>query len=64
MKQSEMFTLSGYLDNRTDDFPDIRQTWHGAEGSLYFLISEKGFANIPTEKKTRRERRGRDLLHQ
>ena len=52
MKQSEMFTLSGYLDNRTDDFPDIRQTWHGAEGSLYFLISEKGFANIPTEKKT------------
>ena len=52
MKQSEAFTLSGYLDNRMDGFPDIRQTWHGAEGSLYFLISEKGFANIPTEKKT------------
>ena len=52
MKQSETFTLCGYLDNRTDDFPDIRQTWHGAEGSLYFLISEKGFENIPSEKKT------------
>ena len=52
MKQSETFTLCGYLDNRTDDFPAIRQTWHGAEGSLYFLISEKGFENIPTEKKT------------
>ena len=52
MKQSETFTLCGYLDNRTDGFPAIRQTWHGAEGSLYFLISEKGFENIPTEKKT------------
>lgn len=52
MKQSETFTLCGYLDNRADGFPAIRQTWHGAEGSLYFLISEKGFANIPTEKKT------------
>ncbi|HJD43372.1 MAG TPA: ABC transporter permease [Candidatus Mediterraneibacter quadrami] len=52
MKQSEEFTLCGYLDNRADGFPDIRQTWHGAEGSLYFLISEKGFSNIPTEKKT------------
>ena len=52
MKQSEMITLCGYLDNRADGFPDIRQTWHGAEGSLYFLISEKGFANVPTEKKT------------
>ena len=52
MKQSETFTLCGYLDNRMDDFPAIRQTWHGAEGSLYFLISEKGFENIPSEKKT------------
>lgn len=52
MKQSEAFTLCGYLDNRADGFPAIRQTWHGAEGSLYILISEKGFANIPTEKKT------------
>ena len=52
MKQSEDFTLCGYLDNRREDFPEIRQTWHGSEGSLYFLISEKGFQRIPTEKKT------------
>ncbi|MDN0060895.1 ABC transporter permease [Mediterraneibacter glycyrrhizinilyticus] len=52
MKQSEDFTLCGYLDNRRKDFPEIRQTWHGSEGSLYFLISEKGFQRIPTEKKT------------
>lgn len=51
-KQSEVFSLCGYLDNRADDFPDIRQTWHGSEGNLYFLISEKGFEKIPTEKKT------------
>lgn len=51
-KQSEKFSLCGYLDNQTDDFPDIRQTWHGSKGSLYFLISEKGFMKIPTEKKT------------
>ena len=52
MKQSENFTLCGYLDNRKEDFPEIRQTWHGSEGDLYFLISEKGFQRIPTEKKT------------
>ena len=52
MKQSEDFTLCGYLDNRREDFPEIRQTWHGSEGGLYFLISEKGFQRIPTEKKT------------
>lgn len=51
MKQSEDFTLCGYLDNRREDFPEIRQTWHGSEGGLYFLISEKGFQRIPTEKK-------------
>lgn len=51
-KQSPAFCLSGYLDNRAEGFPDIRQTWHGSEGSIYFLISEKGFAKIPTEKKT------------
>lgn len=51
-KQSETFDVCGYLDNRMDGFPEIRQTWHGLEGSLYFLISEKGFAKIPTEKKT------------
>ena len=52
MKQSEDFALCGYLDNRRKDFPEIRQTWHGSEGSLYFLISEKGFQRIHTEKKT------------
>lgn len=51
-KQSATFWLSGYLDNRAEGFPAIRQTWHGSEGSIYFLISEKGFAKIPTEKKT------------
>lgn len=51
-KQSPAFCLSGYLDNRAEGFPAIRQTWHGREGSIYFLISEKGFAKIPTEKKT------------
>ena len=52
MKRSEDFTLCGYLDNRREDFPKIRQTWHGSEGSMYFLISEKGFQRLPTEKKT------------
>ena len=51
-KQSEVFTLSGYLDNRAEGFPNIRQTWHGAEGSVYYLISETGFEKLPTEKKT------------
>ena len=51
-RQSEEFSLCGYLDNQADDFPDIRQTWHGSEGNLYFLISEQGFEKIPTEKKT------------
>lgn len=51
-KKSEIFALSGYLDNRADGFPDIPQTWHGAEGMLYYLVSEEGFAKIPTEKKT------------
>lgn len=51
-RRSENFLLCGYLDNRADDFPKIRQTWHGSEGSPYFLISETGFAKIPTERKT------------
>ena len=38
-KQSERFELSGYLDNRLEGFPHIRQTWHGAEGTIYYLIS-------------------------
>ena len=51
-ESSEIFRLSGYLDNRGKDFPKIRQTWHGSEANLYFLISEKGFEKLPTEKKT------------
>ena len=49
-KESETFTLCGYLDRQNDDFPEINQSWHG-EGSLYYFISEKGFQKIPTEKK-------------
>lgn len=49
-KESETFTLCGYLDRQSDDFPEINQSWHG-EGSLYYFISEKGFQKIPTEKK-------------
>lgn len=41
-KESETFTLCGYLDRQSDDFPEIHQSWHG-EGSLYYFISEKGF---------------------
>lgn len=51
-RQSPDFSLSGYLDNRAEEFPHIRQTWHGAEGSIYYLISEKGFEKLPTNKKT------------
>ena len=49
-KESETFTLCGYLDRQSDDFPEIHQSWHG-EGNLYYFISEKGFEKIPTEKK-------------
>lgn len=51
-KQSEVFSLSGYFDSQEEDFPEIFRTWHGAEGMAYFLISEKGFEKLPTEKKT------------
>ena len=51
-ENSEIFRLSGYLDNRGEGFPKIRQTWHGSEANLYFLISEKGFEKLPTKKKT------------
>ena len=51
-KQSETLTLSGYLDNREEGFPRIRQTWHGSEGTVYYLISEKGFEKLPTRRKT------------
>ena len=50
-KESETFTLCGYLDKQSDNFPEIHQSWHGREGSLYYFISEKGFQKIPTEKK-------------
>ena len=49
-KESETFTLCGYLDRQSDDFPEIHQSWHG-EYSLYYFLSEKGFRKIPTEKK-------------
>lgn len=49
-KESETFTLCGYLDRQSDDFPEINQSWHGGV-SLYYFISEKGFQKIPTEKK-------------
>ena len=49
-KESEIFTLCGYLDHQSENFPEIHQSWHG-EGSLYYFISEKGFQKIPTEKK-------------
>ena len=49
-KESETFTLCGYLDHQNENFPEIHQSWHG-EGNLYYFISEKGFQKIPTEKK-------------
>lgn len=51
-EKSQVFTLCGYLDNQAEDFPQIRQSWHGAEGFIYYFISEKGFEKLPTEKKT------------
>ena len=49
-KESATFNLCGYLDQQSDNFPEIHQSWHG-ESSLYYFISEKGFQKIPTEKK-------------
>ena len=49
-KESATFTLCGYLDRQSENFPEIHQSWHG-EGNLYYFISEKGFQKIPTEKK-------------
>lgn len=51
-EKSQVFTLCGYLDNQAEGFPQIRQSWHGAEGFIYYFISEKGFEKLPTEKKT------------
>lgn len=49
---SAQYMLSGYLDNQADGFPEIHQTWHGAEGDIYYLVSEKGFNRLPTKRKT------------
>lgn len=49
---SAQYMLSGYLDNPADGFPEIHQTWHGAEGDIYYLVSEKGFNRLPTKRKT------------
>ena len=49
---STKYTLSGYLDNQADGFPKIHQTWHGAEGDIYYLVSEKGFNRLSTKRKT------------
>ena len=49
---STQYMLSGYLDNQADGFPEIHQTWHGAEGDIYYLVSEKGFNRLSTKRKT------------
>ena len=49
---SIQYMLSGYLDNQADGFPEIHQTWHGAEGDIYYLVSEKGFNRLSTKRKT------------
>ena len=49
---STEYTLSGYLDNQANGFPEIHQTWHGAEGDIYYLVSEKGFNRLSTKRKT------------
>ena len=49
---STEYMLSGYLDNQADGFPEIHQTWHGAEGDIYYLVSEKGFNRLSTKRKT------------
>lgn len=49
---STQYTLSGYLDNQAEGFPEIHQTWHGAEGDIYYLVSEKGFNRLSTKRKT------------
>ena len=49
---SAEYTLSGYLDNQANAFPEIHQTWHGAEGDIYYLVSEKGFSRLSTKRKT------------
>lgn len=50
-KQSEIYQLSGWLDDTAKDFPKIQLGWHG-ERMLFFCVSEKGFDRMNTEKKT------------
>lgn len=50
-QQSEDFVLSGYIDSKGKDFPQIKTGWHG-ENILVFYVSEKGFQRLGTEKKT------------
>lgn len=52
VKQSEPLALCGYLDSQAEDFPKLRRTWYGREGDIYYLISEKGFEKLPTDRKT------------
>ncbi len=52
VKRSEPLALCGYLDSQAEDFPNLRRTWHGREGDINYLISEKGFEKLPTDKKT------------
>lgn len=47
---SEDFVLSGYLDCQEKGFPQIKSGWHG-ENMPLFLVSEKGFKRLGTEKK-------------
>lgn len=43
--------LCGYIDNTLEEFPKLKQAWHGP-GILYFVTSKAGFEKLSTEKKT------------
>ena len=49
-KESETFTLCGYLDRQNDDFPEINQSWHG-EAAYYYLSVRKAFKRYQLRKK-------------
>ena len=49
-KESETFTLCGYLDRQSDDFPEINQSWHG-ECSLTILSVRKAFKRYQLRKR-------------
>lgn len=51
-RQSEAYSVAGYLDSKEEGFPDLARTWHNSEGMFSYLISEKGFQKLPTTKKT------------